>query len=69
MGLQSGLRFDFCLLPPSDSPSNAIEAKRVMNGLQMVTGLSGNMLAKRPFFVFWFMGHISRSLRLWKLDH
>src|SRR5271154_4910294 len=35
-------------------------AKRYMDGLHTVTGLSGNVLARRPFFVFWFMGQISR---------
>lgn len=40
-----------------------------MNGLQTVTGMPGNLLSKRPFFVFWFMGHVSRCLQLWRLDH
>ncbi|KAI5121039.1 hypothetical protein M0805_008615 [Coniferiporia weirii] len=43
-------------------------AQRVMNGLQTVTGMPGNVLLKRPFFVFWFMGHIARCLQIWKLD-
>ncbi|KAH8113570.1 hypothetical protein DFH11DRAFT_1510242 [Phellopilus nigrolimitatus] len=43
-------------------------SSRVMKGLQTVTGMPGNVLAKRPFFVFWFMGHISRCLQLWSAD-
>lgn len=31
-----------------------------MHGLHTITGQSGNILARRPFFVFWFMGQISR---------
>ena len=39
-----------------------------MQGLQTVTGLPGNMLGKRPFFIGWFMAHISRCIHLWKAD-
>ena len=35
-------------------------AKRFMFGLHTITGNSTNLLARRPFFVFWFMGQIHR---------
>ena len=35
-------------------------AQRFMFGLHTVTGNSTNLLARRPFFVFWFMGQIHR---------
>ncbi|KAH6912789.1 hypothetical protein BKA70DRAFT_1097562 [Coprinopsis sp. MPI-PUGE-AT-0042] len=44
-------------------------AQRFMLGLHTVTGNSNNLLARRPFFVFWFMGQISRSLSLWHCDN
>lgn len=31
-----------------------------MLGLRTITGYSTNLLARRPFFVFWFMGQIYR---------
>nr|BCA90180.1 hypothetical protein PC_1229 [Pleurotus citrinopileatus] len=44
-------------------------ARRVMHGLSAVTGHSTNLLARRPFFVFWFMGQIARALTLWECDN
>jgi len=41
----------------------------LMEGLPKVTGHSGGSVAHRPFFVFWFMGQISRALTLWSLDN
>ncbi|OCB87151.1 hypothetical protein A7U60_g5665 [Sanghuangporus baumii] len=43
-------------------------AKRIMHGLQALTGLRGSLLARRPFFCYWFMGHLSRCLQLWYAD-
>ncbi|KAJ3808453.1 hypothetical protein F5876DRAFT_90017 [Lentinula aff. lateritia] len=47
----------------------AIVAERFMHGLHTVTGNSNNLLARRPFFVFWFMSQVLRSLRLWHCDN
>ncbi|KAL4267571.1 Zn(2)-C6 fungal-type domain-containing protein [Pleurotus pulmonarius] len=47
----------------------AAVAQRVMHGLSTVTGHSTNLLSRRPFFVFWFMGQIQRALTLWEADH
>ncbi|PFH53893.1 hypothetical protein AMATHDRAFT_186506 [Amanita thiersii Skay4041] len=44
-------------------------AQRFMSGLHTITGNSGNILARRPFFVFWLMGQISRSMMLWHFDN
>ncbi|TFK40666.1 hypothetical protein BDQ12DRAFT_733873 [Crucibulum laeve] len=44
-------------------------ARRFMLGLHTITGNASNLLARRPFFVFWFMGQISRALSLWKCDN
>ena len=41
----------------------------LMEGLPKVTGHSGGSVIYRPFFVFWFMGQISRALTLWSLDN
>jgi len=38
----------------------ATVAERYMHGLHTVTGMANNLLAQRPFFVFWFMGQIHR---------
>ncbi|KAF9485849.1 hypothetical protein BDN70DRAFT_795185 [Pholiota conissans] len=46
----------------------AIVAERFMHGLHTVTGNSNNLLARRPFFVFWFMGQIHRALALYECD-
>lgn len=35
-------------------------AERLRHGLHIITGNSKNLLARRPFFVFWFMGQIRR---------
>ncbi|KAF8630832.1 hypothetical protein AX17_005191 [Amanita inopinata Kibby_2008] len=43
--------------------------RRFMSGLHTITGNSGNLLAMRPFFVFWFMGQICRALLLWQYDN
>ncbi|KAF4577343.1 hypothetical protein EYR36_005331 [Pleurotus pulmonarius] len=42
----------------------AAVAQRVMHGLSTVTGHSTNLLSRRPFFVFWFMGQIQRRVFL-----
>ncbi|RDB17928.1 hypothetical protein Hypma_000681 [Hypsizygus marmoreus] len=47
----------------------ATVAERFMLGLHTITGNSNNLLVRRPFFVFWFMGQISRSLSLWECDN
>ncbi|PPQ66262.1 hypothetical protein CVT24_007280 [Panaeolus cyanescens] len=44
-------------------------AQRFMQGLHTITGNSNNLLARRPFFVFWFMGQIHRALNLWFVDN
>ncbi|KDQ62535.1 hypothetical protein JAAARDRAFT_189840 [Jaapia argillacea MUCL 33604] len=44
-------------------------AQRVMQGLSRVTGQANNFLARRPFFVFWFMSQVARILSLWSCDH
>ena len=41
----------------------------LMEGLPKVTGHSSGSVVHRPFFVFWFMGQISRALTLWSLDN
>ncbi|KAF8073616.1 hypothetical protein FPV67DRAFT_1478620 [Lyophyllum atratum] len=47
----------------------ATVAERFMCGLHTITGNSNNLLARRPFFVFWFMSQISRALLLWECDN
>lgn len=51
----------------------ATVARQVMHGLHTVTGQQakdgGGHLCHRPFFVFWFMGQISRALTLWECDN
>jgi hypothetical protein len=50
----------------------ATVARQVMHGLHTVTGQQGKdggNLCHRPFFVFWFMGQISRALTLWESDN
>ncbi|KDR82669.1 hypothetical protein GALMADRAFT_275797 [Galerina marginata CBS 339.88] len=47
----------------------ATVAERFMHGLHTITGNSNNLLARRPFFVFWFMGQIHRALSLWECDN
>ncbi|KAF8526163.1 hypothetical protein JB92DRAFT_2700846 [Gautieria morchelliformis] len=44
-------------------------AKRMMQGLHTVTGHKQNVLAQRPFFVWWFMDQVARSLTLWQCDN
>ncbi|KAF8172009.1 hypothetical protein K438DRAFT_1729122 [Mycena galopus ATCC 62051] len=44
-------------------------AQQFMSGLQTVTGNSSNNLSRRPFFVLWFMGQVSRALTLWQCDN
>jgi hypothetical protein len=46
----------------------AAVAELFMHGLHAVTGNANNVLARRPFFVFWFMAQIARSLTLWECD-
>ncbi|KAH9922814.1 uncharacterized protein BXZ73DRAFT_91534 [Epithele typhae] len=49
--------------------SQAMLAQRLLNaGLHVVTGLPSSDLARRPFFLFWFMSQIERALRLWAYD-
>ncbi|KAG8747602.1 hypothetical protein FRC10_000144 [Ceratobasidium sp. 414] len=43
-------------------------AKRLMQGLHTVTGMTSNVLGKRPYFVWWFMSQVSRCLSLWQCD-
>jgi len=43
-------------------------SKRAVESLAAVTGHTSLTLAQRPFFVFWFMGQISRALFLWECD-
>jgi hypothetical protein len=38
----------------------ATVATRFVNGLHTITGMANSVLARRPFFVFWFMAQISR---------
>ncbi|KAJ7644009.1 hypothetical protein FB45DRAFT_736166 [Roridomyces roridus] len=47
----------------------ACVAQQFMAGLDTITGNSGNTLAKRPFFVFWFMAQVSRGITLWQCDN
>ncbi|KAE9405655.1 hypothetical protein BT96DRAFT_915878 [Gymnopus androsaceus JB14] len=47
----------------------AAVAERYMQGLHTITGNSNNSLARRPFFVFWFMSQVLRALRLWHCDN
>ncbi|KAK7048512.1 Zn(2)-C6 fungal-type domain-containing protein [Favolaschia claudopus] len=46
----------------------AIVAQQFMNGMHTITGNSNNHLSRRPFFIFWFMGQVSRCLSLWQCD-
>lgn len=46
----------------------AAVAESFMRGLHTITGIANNLLARRPFFVFWFMAQIARSLSLWECD-
>ncbi|KAF8887164.1 hypothetical protein BD779DRAFT_1528462 [Infundibulicybe gibba] len=47
----------------------ATVAHRFMYGLHTITGNSSNLLARRPFFVFWFMAQVTRALSLWQFDN
>ena len=53
--------FDAHLRPVTHQAS---VAKQAMHGLQTITGQPNVSIARRPFFVFWFMSQISRSVRL-----
>ncbi|THH01910.1 hypothetical protein EW026_g884 [Hermanssonia centrifuga] len=44
-------------------------AKRTMYGLQTITGQPNVSLARRPFFIFWFMSQVNRALLLWSCDN
>ncbi|KAF9049535.1 hypothetical protein BDZ89DRAFT_1154415 [Hymenopellis radicata] len=46
----------------------AVVAERFMLGMHAVTGNSKNLLSRRPFFVFWFMGQVNNALNLWQYD-
>ncbi|KAF8498278.1 hypothetical protein JB92DRAFT_2985039 [Gautieria morchelliformis] len=52
----------------SGSPAPTV-VKRMMQGLHTVTGHKQNVLAQRPFFVWWFMDQVARSLTLWQCDN
>ena len=39
-------------------------AKRILQGLHTITGIKNNLVARRPFFIFWFMGQMSRYAKL-----
>jgi hypothetical protein len=49
--------------------NQAAVVKHLKYGLSRVTGLAGGSMVYRPFFVFWFMGQISRALTLWNCDN
>ena len=58
-------KFRFCTIRTSMNiiflvTHQASVAQRFMFGLHTITGNSTNLLARRPFFVFWFMGQIHR---------
>jgi len=47
-------------------------ARRTMYGLHTITGQPTSSLSGRPFYVFWFMGHVTRMARmiaLYSTDH
>ncbi|KAI0917327.1 hypothetical protein AcW1_007456 [Taiwanofungus camphoratus] len=44
-------------------------ARRAMQGLHTITGQPASSLSLRPFYLFWFMGQISRILTLWSSDN
>ena len=56
--------FVLFVLPPTfyslSVTHQATVAQRFMMGLHTITGNSSNLLSRRPFFVFWFMGQIHR---------
>ncbi|KAH7106904.1 hypothetical protein BKA62DRAFT_685456 [Auriculariales sp. MPI-PUGE-AT-0066] len=43
-------------------------AKRLMQGFHTVTGQEQNLLARRPFMVWWLHGQISRCLYAYRMD-
>ncbi|KAJ7108623.1 hypothetical protein C8R44DRAFT_636323 [Mycena epipterygia] len=47
----------------------ATMAQLLEGGLHTVTGNSNNNLSRQPFYVFWFMGQVSRGLTLWQYDN
>ncbi|KZW00891.1 hypothetical protein EXIGLDRAFT_603573 [Exidia glandulosa HHB12029] len=47
----------------------AAVARRVMQGLHTVTGQQDNVLARRPYYVWWFMSQVARSLLIWQCDN
>ena len=38
-------------------------ARRLMDGLHTITGNSNNVLARRPFYIPWFMAQMNRSVQ------
>ena len=57
----------FMLLPTSyflPVTHQTTVAQRFMYGLHTITGNSAHLLARRPFFVFWFMGQIHRFVEI-----
>jgi hypothetical protein len=51
-----------CLLTKRVVLHQATVAKRMMQGLHTVTGHKQNVLAQRPFFVWWFLGQVARYI-------
>ena len=49
--------------------NQAAVVRHLKYGLSRVTGQAGGSMVHRPFFVFWFMGQMSRALTLWACDN
>ncbi|KAJ7600829.1 hypothetical protein C8J56DRAFT_813769 [Mycena floridula] len=47
----------------------AVVARRFLQGLDTITGNVGDLLSRRPFFIFWFMGQVYKALMLWQCDN
>jgi len=44
-------------------------AKAVVQHMHAITGNTKNTLVQRPWFLWWFMGQVSRALTLWQHDN
>ncbi|KAI0319632.1 hypothetical protein OF83DRAFT_1054671 [Amylostereum chailletii] len=44
-------------------------AQLAISGLPALSGMAKHSLAYRPQFVWWWMGQVSRALKLWSLDN
>lgn len=55
-------------IPPLVS-HQAVVMNHLMEGLPKVTGHNHCSLIYQPFFIFWFMGQISRALTSWSIDN